>query len=175
MSPHDDTFGRETPPAAAQSSEGGTHPEQADSGETHFFICSSDEAVIAAHDEALKAELASRGGASERYSCNESDLEERERQAKSADMPFSGVTHAGSSAKSPGRMANVLRSMRAGSTGKIHVEHVKVKDADAAWVRKVYDRLLREGASEEVLPYYMHETKDDGEARYLLDSVRRIM
>jgi hypothetical protein len=174
-------FGRRTAPApspappAAPSPAGGPPAEPAGPGETHFFICSPNESLIAAHDEVLKAGLPAYGGTAERYSCCGSDLEEREHQAKAADMPFSGVSRMGSSEKSPGKMADVLSSIRVGSIGDTHVEHVKVKDSGAPWVRTVYETLLKEGMSQGILPYYMHETKDDGEARYLLDSLRRVM
>jgi len=172
-------FGRKTTPAptpAATPSPASDPPaEPAGSGETDFFICSPNESLIAAHDEVLKAGLPAWGGTAEHYSCCESDLEERERQAKAEDMPFSGVSRMGSSAKSPGKMADVLSGIRIGSVGDTHVEHVRVKDSGAPWVRTVYETLLKEGMSQGILPYYMYETKVDGEARYLLDSLRRVM
>lgn len=179
MGPHDTLLDPETAPARPQaespSPAAGSPTGNTGSDETHFFICSSDASIIDAHHETLKAGLPAYGGTAERYSCSGSDLEERERQAKATHMPFSGVSRIGPNAKSSGTMADVLRSIRIGSVGETHVEHVKVQDAGAPWVRKVYEALFSEGVSEEILPFYMHETKDDGEARFLLDSLRRIM
>jgi len=181
MGLRDAVFGRKTTstpsaaPPATPSPAVSTPAEQADSGETHFFICSPDASLIDAHHEVLEAGLPTYVGTAERYRCSGSELEERERRAKAEDMPFSGVSRMGPTAKSPGKMADVLRSIRGDPGADTHVEHVKVKDSGAPWVRKVYEDLLKEGMSEGILPFYLHETKDDGEARYLLDSLRRVM
>lgn len=144
------------------------------SGDTHFFICSSSEDVIERHEAALKVGVASYGGTAGRYSCTGSDLHERQLQAQAADMPFEGESRMGSNARHVHRMSEVLSGVRAGSSGETHVAYASVKEPGAPWVRTVYDELLNEAMSEGILPYYIYETKDDGAARFLLDSLRRI-
>jgi hypothetical protein len=149
-------------------------PESLSSGETHFFICSENESVIEANAGVLKAGAAAWDGAAERYTCHGSDLRDRQREAEAAGIPFDGEKHMGKDTTPLHRMADVLSSLRAGSSGETHVVHAQVHAPGAPWVHTVYDELLHEATSQGILPYYMFETRDDGAARYLLDSLRRV-
>jgi len=164
----------ESRPAAVDVAASTEPAAPAPSGETHFFICSGNEEVIEHQEAVLKEGVSTYGGTTGRYSCTGGDLHERQLQAQAADMPFEGESRMGPNARHVHKMSEVLSGVRAGSAGETHVAYASVKAPGAPWVRAVYDELLNEAMSEGVLPYYIYETKDDGAARYLLDSLRRI-
>lgn len=153
----------EAPPAAAPAT-----------SRTYFFICSGNPSLIDAHDSLLKVGVLPWNGEAGHYTFAAGDLESRAREAEAGEAAFSGQRFMGSSGSEVESVAEVLRSMRVGAFGDTHVAFAAVDGGGVAWVRNVYDELLKEAMSQGILPYYVYVTPEEPAARFLLESFTRV-
>ncbi len=137
---------------------------------SYFFICSGNPTLIEAHDSLLKVGVLPWNGASGHYTFAAADLEQRAREAEREGVAFAGQRFMGSSGAEIDTVAEVLRSMRVGAFGDTHVAFAAVDGEGVAWVRSVYDELLKEAMSQGILPYYVYVTTEEPAARFLLES-----
>jgi hypothetical protein len=143
-------------------------------GRTYFFICSGNPSLIEAHDSLLKVGVLPWNGEAGHYTFSSGDLESRATQAKAEGLAFAGQRFMGSTGGEMGDVAEVLQSMRVGAFGDSHVAFAAVDGGGVAWVRSVYDELLKEAMSQGILPYYVYITAEEPAARFLLESFRRV-
>jgi hypothetical protein len=141
---------------------------------TYFFICSGNPSLIDAHDSLLKVGVLPWNGEAGHYTFAAGDLESRAREAEAGEVAFSGQRFMGSSGTEVDSVAEVLRSMRVGAFGDTHVAFAAVDGGGVAWVRSVYDELLKEAMSQGILPYYVYVTTEEPAARFLLESFGRV-
>ena len=153
----------EAPPSAAPAA-----------SRTYFFICSGNPSLIDAHDSLLKVGVLPWNGESGHYTFSAGDLESRAREAEAGGVAFAGYRFMGSSGTEVGSVAEMLRSMRVGAFGDTHVAFAAVDGGGVAWVRSVYDELLKEAMSQGILPYYVYVTTEEPAARFLLESFGRV-
>jgi hypothetical protein len=163
------------PPAEPSApAEEATAPAPAATSRTYYFICSGNPSLIDAYDSILKVGVVPWSGEAGHYAFASGDLESRVQKAEAEGLAFAGLRYMGSSGTEVDDIAEVLRNMRVGAYGDMHVAFAVVDGGGAAWVRTVYDELLKEAMSQGILPYYVYVTTEEPAARFLLESFERV-
>lgn len=140
---------------------------------THFFVCTGNRSVIQAYDDLYRVGAAAYGGSAAMYAGEDSTLSTRRAGAK--ELPFEGKRSMGSQTESVADVASVLGAIGLEAVrGDMYISYVTVGPRGTAWVREVYETVMKEAMGQGVLPFWMFETTNADAARYLLDSFRQI-
>jgi hypothetical protein len=143
-------------------------------GLTHFFVCSPNASLIEAFDGLFRVGAPAYGGSAARLHTTSASLDERRRVAVAGAPPFAGRSLMLTTEKDLDDVAALLASLGAqsGSDG-LWIAYVAVGPEGRAWVRQVYDELIRQAIPQGILPFPMVSTEAPDAARFLLDSCER--
>jgi hypothetical protein len=138
---------------------------------THYFVCSGNQSLIEAFHGLYRVGAPVYGGSAVLYRAEASRLESRQAEAAEQGLIFDGRKLMGDRSSQVMKLADVLAGMRVdASSGGTHISYVAVNPSGEASVKDVYSTLLKEAMSQEILPFFLYETKREDAARFLLDS-----
>lgn len=144
------------------------------SGQSFFFICSGNASLIDAYHALFKVGAPAFSGTFGHYYASVDNLEARKQKASKSSIPFIGRSYIGARSTSESHMHEVLRDIGGAVSREVHIAFVSVDQTGISWVRKVYNELLDQAASQGILPPEMYVTKDRDASQFLLGSFKKV-